>query len=107
MNAKSIAAAIVEAAASIGGDTWGQIRKSAPIFIRGYAQAIADIAAGVSRGDFSKHEARMYEQNARLLLVMGIANTNHILLFQAQRVIDEALKIVRTAINDGIGIALI
>ena len=42
-----------------------------------------------------------------LLLVMGLANTNHILLVQAQKLIDVALKIARTAINDAIGIILI
>lgn len=107
MNAKSVATAILKAAASIGSETWSKIQQSAPIFIRGYAQALADIAAGVSHGDFTEDEARMYEQNARLLLVMGIANTNHILLVEAQKLIDEALNIVREAVNKSVGIVLV
>lgn len=110
MSVNTIAAEILSAAAEIGGETWDKIKKSAPIFVGAYAQALVDIAAGVAVGGkegFSRSEGRMYEQNARLLLVMGLANTNHILLVQAQKLIDVALKIARTAINDAIGIILI
>ncbi len=110
MSADTVAAEIIAAATAIGGDTWNKIRKSTPIFVRSYAQALVDIAAGVALGPkegISKSDAKMYLQNARLLLIMGIANTNQILLVQAQKFMDKVLGIAKTAINKALPIAIL
>jgi hypothetical protein len=41
----------------------------------------------------------MYVKNARLLLIMGIANTAQIVMAQVQAFIDSVLKAVKGAIN--------
>ncbi len=98
---------IVEEAIRTGGGTWTKIQSAAPLYIRGYAQTLAGIAAGVAKGEISKKDAAMYVRNARLLLVMGIANTCHIVMVQVQTFIDNVLKAVKTSINGALPIAIL
>ena len=98
-NVTSIANQILAEATKLGGDTWAKIQKSAPLYIKGYAQSLADIATGVLKGEITKKDSKMYAQNATLMLVMGIANTSHIVLVQVQAFFDTVLGILRTAIN--------
>ncbi|MBL8583653.1 MAG: hypothetical protein JNL61_15705 [Rhizobiaceae bacterium] len=110
MSLDAVAREILNAAAEIGGETWVKIRKSAPIFVRAYAQSLLDIAAGVALGPkdgISKSDAKIFIQNARLLLIMGIANTNQILLVQAQKFIDRAIAAARAAVNKALPISLL
>ncbi len=46
-------------------------------------------------------------QNARLMLVQGIANTAHILLVQVQKFMDTVFDIVKTGINGALKIAIL
>jgi hypothetical protein len=99
VNVASIANQILAEAAKLGGDTWTKIQKSAPLYIKGYAQSLADIATGVFKGEITKEDSIMYAKNATLMLVMGIANTSHIVLVQVQAFFDTVLSILKTAIN--------
>lgn len=110
MSVDQISADILSAAAQIGGETWLKIKKSAPIFVRAYAQSLVDTAAGVALGPvdgFSKADGKMYAKTARLHLIMGVAHTNQILLVQAQKFIDKALAIAKDAVNSRLPIALL
>ena len=107
MDANAITDAIVSAAAQVAGDTWQKIRQSAPIYVRGFAQALVDIAAGVLRGEISRTDGKMYAQNARLMLVQGIANTAQILLVQVQKLMDSVFNTVRTGINGALKVAIL
>jgi hypothetical protein len=107
MSASGIADVIIGEAVKIGGGTWTKIQKAAPLYIRGYAQTLANIAAGVARGEISKKDAAMYVRNARLLLVMGIANTSHIVLVQVQTFIDNVIKAVKASINGMLPVAIL
>ena len=99
VSVSGIADVIISEASRIGGGTWMKIRQAAPLYIRGFAQTAASIAAGVARGEISKKDAAMYAKNARLLLIMGIANTAQIVMVQVQAFIDNVLKAVKGAIN--------
>lgn len=110
MSMQAVAGEILASAVAVGGETWNKIRKSAPIFIKAYAQSLVDIAEAVALGPeegISRKDARIFLQNARLLLVMGIANTNQILLVQAQKFIDKVIGIARAAINSALPIAIL
>jgi hypothetical protein len=107
VNVEAIVKQIIDQASKQGGDTWTRVKKSAPLYIRGYAQNLADIAAGVSKGEISTSDAKMYVQNAHLLLAMGIANTSHIMLYEVQLFIDSVLAIVKTAINGALPVAVL
>jgi hypothetical protein len=103
----SIANQIIAQATTIGGETWTKIQKSAPLYIRGYSQNLLDIAAGVLANEITKADAKLYLQNARLLLVQGIANTAQIMLVQVQKFIDSVLNIVKGAINTSLKVAIL
>jgi hypothetical protein len=98
---------IIQEAIRRAGATWISIQKAAPLYIKGYAQALADIAAGVVRKDITKKDAAMYVRNARLLLVMGIANTTQTVLVQVQTFMDNVLKAVKTSINGALPVAIL
>jgi hypothetical protein len=98
---------IIQEAIRRAGSTWESIKKAAPLFIKGYAQTLADIAAGVVRKDITRKDAAMYLRKARLLLVMGIANTTQIVLVQVQTFMVNVLKAVRTSINGALPVAIL
>ncbi|MER8652906.1 MULTISPECIES: hypothetical protein [unclassified Mesorhizobium] len=102
-----LAKQILAQAAATGGETWGKIQKSAPLYVKSYAQSLVDIAAGVVAGEITKKDAKMYVQNAHLLLVMGIANTSHIILAQVQKFIDGVIATLKSAINAALPIAIL
>lgn len=97
---------IVQATAT-GGDTWTRIQKSTPLYAHAYAQNLADIAQGVAKGEITPQDAKMYTQNAQLILVQSIANTSHIVLFEVQSFIDGVLGIIKTAINSRLPVPLL
>src|SRR3981189_721227 len=107
VDAKSIASQIISTATNQAGATWASIQKAAPSYIRGYAQNLADIAVGVEKGEITASDARMYAENAQLLLVMGIANTSQIVLSQVQALIDNVLNILKTSINAALPVKLL
>jgi hypothetical protein len=94
-------------ATKVGGDTWKGMQKSAPLYFRGYAQALADIAEGVAAGEISQEDAELYIQNARLVLAMSIANTTQLVLFQVQSFMDKVLGVAKGAINSRLPVALL
>lgn len=107
MNGDAIADLIINQAISAGGPIWKKIQKAAPLYIRGYAQTLANIAAGVARSEITKKDAPMYIRNAHLLLVMGIANTSQIVLIQVQTFFDNLIGALRASINGMLPIAII
>jgi hypothetical protein len=98
---------IINEAIRRGGSTWTKIQSAAPLYIRGFAQTLASIAAGVVKGEISKKDAAMYVRNARLLLIMGIANTSHVVLIEVQAFIDGAINAARASINAALPIAIL
>ena len=106
MDLDAIAKEIISAATKMGGNTWFRIQQSAPLYIRGYAQTLLDIAAGVAKGDISKSDAKMYSQTARLMLVQGIANASHVLYSEVQKFIDSVLGIVKASITKALAIPI-
>jgi len=107
MDVGALTGQILQQAATIGGETWDKIQKSTPLYAKAYVQSLADIAEGVVGGEITKKDAKMYVQNARLLLVMGIANTSHIVLSQVQKFMDGVIASLKTAINAALPIALL
>lgn len=107
MGAAAIANQILAEAIKVGGATWTKIEKAAPLYVRGYAQSLIDIAEGVAAGEISKADAKMFVANAKLLLIMGIANTSHIILAQVQRFMDGVIKTLKTAINASLPVAIL
>jgi hypothetical protein len=103
----AIAKQIITAAVNQGGATWTAIQKAAPIYIKGYAQNLIDISAGVAAHEISPSEAKMYVQNAHLLLVMGIAHTTQIMLSAVQSFIDSVIGIVKSSINKALPVAIL
>jgi hypothetical protein len=103
----TIAKQILTAATNQGGATWASIQKAAPIYIRGYAQNLVDIATGVVANEISPADAKMYVENAQLLLVMGIANTSEIVLSAVQAFIDSVIGIVKDSINKALPVAIL
>jgi|SRR5713101_6948310 len=99
VDVSGIASQILKQASKLGGDTWTRIQKSAPIYVRGYAQALADIAEGVKKGEISESDGKMYAENAELLLVQGIANTSQIVLVEVQRLFASVLSVLKSSIN--------
>jgi hypothetical protein len=107
VNANAIGKQIIAAATKQGGATWTAIQKAAPIYINGYAQNLVDIAAGVAAHEISPEEANMYVQNARLLLVMGIAQTSETVLSAVQSFIDTVVGLVKNSINKALPVAIL
>lgn len=107
MGAEAIASQILAEAIKVGGATWTKIEKTAPLYVRGYARSLEDIAAGVVSGEISKADARMFVANAKLLLVMGIANTSQIILAQVQSFMNGVIKTLKTAINASLPVAIL
>lgn len=110
MSVDAIADEILAAAIGIGGETWQKVKKSAPIFVKAYAQSLVDIAAGVAQGPvtgISKADGKIFADNAKLLLVMGIANTNQILFAQVQKFINQVISIAKSAVNARLPIAIL
>lgn len=107
VDVSGIVAQLVGEATKTGGDTWKRIQKSAPLYFRGYAQGLADIADGVLAGEITPAEAKIYTQNAHLLLVQGIANTSHVVLFQVQTFVNKVLDVLKTSINAALPVKLL
>jgi len=104
---KGIANQILAEARNSGGDTWTRIQKSAPLYFRGYAQALADIAEGVKKGEIESDEAKIYTANAQILLVQGITNTAHVILNEVQNLIDKVLGVLKSSINSKLPVPLL
>ena len=98
---------IITQATKLGGDTWTRIQKSAPLYFRGYAQALADIADGVRKGEITKAEAKIYTKNAKILLVQAITNTAQIMLYEVQSLVDKILGVLKTSINSKLPVPLL
>jgi hypothetical protein len=98
---------ILASAATQGGTTWDSIKKSAPLYTKGYAQNLADIASGLAAGEITKADADMYVKNANLLLVMGVANTSHIVFDAVQKFFDSVIAISKTSINAALPVAIL
>lgn len=107
INVGALGNTIINEAIRRGGGIWTKIQSGAPLYIRGFAQTLAGIAAGVAKGEISKKDAAMYVRNARLLLVMGIANTSPVVLIEVQAFIDGVLNAVRASINGALPIAIL
>ncbi|MCX7306323.1 MAG: hypothetical protein NTV73_18610 [Hyphomicrobiales bacterium] len=107
MDLTAIGRQIAAEAARIGGATWPKIQAAAPLYIRGYLHTLADIAAGVGRGEITRAAARMYVRNAHLLLIMGIANTSQIVMVQVQSLMDSVVRTLRGAINAALPVAIL
>jgi hypothetical protein len=102
-----IAKQILTQASSLGGDTWTRIQKSAPLYFRGYAQALANIAEGVQKKEIERDEAKIYTTNAKILLVQGITNTAHVMLYEVQNLMDKVLGILKSSINSKLPVPLL
>ena len=98
---------IIDEAISTGGDTWNRIKKSMPLYTRGYAQNLADIAEGVASGEISAWDGAMYTQNAELILIMAVANTAQVIYFKVQQFINKVLSILKGAINSKLPVPLL
>lgn len=107
MNLNKLLNEFLDAAIEIGGETWEQIKTSTPLYAKGYLRSLADIAAGVVDGEITEDDAQMYVSNARLLLIMGIANTSHVVFVKVQAFIDRVLDTVKGAINDALPVPLL
>ena len=107
INVAALGNVIINEAIGRGGSTWTKIQSAAPLYIRGFAQTLASIAAGVAKGEISKKDAAMYVRNARLLLIMGIANTCQVVLIEVQTFIENVLNAVRASINGALPIAIL
>lgn len=98
---------ILAEAAAVGGVTWQKIQTSAPFFVRGYVQVLADVAEGVAKHEISKSDGKMIVQNARILLDQGIANTSQIILSQVQKFINSVISTLKSAINGALPIPVL
>lgn len=107
LNVDELVEAILAEGAKIGGTIWERVRKALPLYAKGYATALLDIAAGVSRGEITKSDARMYVKDAHLLLVMGMAHTCQITLVQAQKFFNAVIAALKTSINTALPIPLL
>lgn len=103
----AIAHAILGQAAAIGGQTWTKIKNGATFYVRGYAQALASVATALTSGEITAAQARMHADNARIILMMGITNTSHIVLSQVQKFLNGVLDTVKDAINGALHVDLL
>lgn len=104
---ESIATQILQEAARIGGQTWTSIKNAAPLYARGYAQSLVDIASGVASGDITKKDGEMYTRNALLILVQGIANVAQTILHAVQTLLNKVISILKGAINAALPIPIL
>lgn len=107
MSASAIANSIIAETIKTAGSAWTGIKQAAPLYIKGYAQTLVDIAKGVARGEITPADAKMYVSNAKLLLAMGIANVTQVVLARIQGLIDNVMKTLKTAINGMLPIAIL
>lgn len=107
MSANDIAADLISAAINISGDTWIRIQQSAPLYFKAYAQSLLDIAEGLHQGEISEADAKMYAETSRLVLVMAIANTSHIIFAKVQQFIDAVIDVARDAINSRLPVPIL
>lgn len=107
INVGALGNTIINEAIKRGGGIWIKIQNAAPLYIRGFAQTLASIAAGVAKGEISKKDAAMYVRNARLLLIMGIANTCQVVLIEVQAFIDSVVNAARASINGALPVAIL
>jgi len=107
VNVAALGNTIINEAISRGSSIWPKIQSAAPLYIRGFAQTLASIAAGVAKGEITKKDAAMYVRNARLLLVMGVANTCQVVLVEVQGFMDSVLNALRASINAALPIAIL
>ncbi len=107
IDVSSIAQKIIAEATKDAGAAWNKIKKTAPIFINGYAQNLADIASGVASGDIQQSDGKIYAQNARLMLDMGIAHTSQTTLSEIQTLMDNVLNTLKGSINAALPFAIL
>jgi hypothetical protein len=96
---RSISEEILAGAAGIGDDLWQDIKQSAELFSRGYAQSLVDIARAVAVGDMSREEGESAAKAASFFFYMMIAQNTQATLTAIQRLMNAALGVVRHRIN--------
>jgi hypothetical protein len=103
----SIVSAISNAATAQGSSLWNEIRTSAQIFARGYAQTLIETAKAVESGDMTQAEGKKHAANAKILLYMGIAHVTQATLVAIQKVLDAAIAAGKTTINSVLRVPLL
>lgn len=98
---------ILDTAADKGGEAWNKVQKGAPLYVKGYAQSLADIAEAVVSGDMTVEEGKSHAHTAELLLVQGLAFTSQVVLFEIQAFIDGVLATLKGAINAKLPVAIL
>lgn len=98
---------ILNAAAASGDHVWQGMKHGAPLYVKAYAQTIADIAKAVADGEMTKEQGEDHAQTAQLLLVQGIAFTSQVILSEAQKFIDGIIDTLKSAINAKLPVAVL
>jgi ATP-dependent helicase YprA (DUF1998 family) len=107
VDVEAIAKTILSQAVKEGGNTWTAIQKALPLYAKGYAQTIAEIAAGRAANEITADDAKMYADSARLLLEMAVANTAQVTLNAVQVFLNGVIDTVKGAINKSLPIAIL
>lgn len=103
----AIAKTILSQAVKEGGDTWTAIQKALPLYAKGYAQTLVEIAAGRVADEITADDATMYADSAKLLLYMAVANTAQVTLNAVQVFLNGVIDTVKDAINKSLPIAIL
>jgi hypothetical protein len=95
----SIGSAIIAEAGKVGGQLWSDIQKASRLYVKGYAQALIDIARGVAMGDMTSEEGVNSARAASFFFYMMVAQATQATLNAIQKFFDAVIGTIKGSIN--------
>lgn len=107
VNVDALAKQILTQAISTGGEIWTRIKTAAPIYVKGYAKVIVDIASGVTKGGITPADGKLFARNALLILIQGITYACQVTYVQVERFINRVIEALKGTVNAALPIPLL
>lgn len=102
-----IGSQIVAQAANIAGTDWKAIAAAATVELKGLAQRIGLIIEAHASGEISQVRAKKHLRTARFHVIATIAMLTVMVEATVEKIVNGALKIVKDAVNQAAGFALL
>jgi hypothetical protein len=107
LNGAQIGKKIVAQAAKIAGSEWGNIEQTARVELQGLAQRLVLIVEACASGEMTRQMAKRHFRTAKFHVVAIMAMLTMLVEAAIEKIVNGALAVIRTVVNDAIGFVLI
>ncbi len=96
-----------EAAKNIATDAWDDIRTTVKIEFKALAKRIKEIGKAFAAGEINQKTAKLLMRMVRNNVIAAIALVTNQVMIAAEKLINAALKVIKSVVNTAIGFPLV